>query len=70
MDLGKLNQISDRRTCKVCGATFTFQPATKESQELSVLAQFADHLTIHQPTPTQWATAHERIQSGRENHAG
>jgi hypothetical protein len=68
MDLGKLRNLSEHRTCQDCGAEFRTIPASKDGQqEQSALMQFSDHLTTHQPTGDQWATAHERIQAGKES---
>ncbi len=62
MDLGKLSEISDHRTCLSCGAQFQ----TNDAQ--SALEQFSDHSTIHQPTPVQWVRAHTMIQDAKQNH--
>jgi len=50
------------RTCGVCGARF------KDSQGQvvqSALEKFADHQAEHNPTPAQWAEAHDRIRLAR-----
>lgn len=60
MDLGKLDELSFRRKCLLCGAEF------ETTKEHTALEQFADHATIHNPTPTQWANAYEKIQAGKE----
>jgi hypothetical protein len=61
MDLGeKLREISQRRTCKVCGAVFE----TNENE--TALVQFAEHSTIHNPRPEQWAKAYDLMQEARE----
>jgi hypothetical protein len=60
MDLGKLAELSHHRKCLECGAEF------ESNEKESALVQFADHSTIHNPTPEQWAEAYERIQAGKE----
>jgi hypothetical protein len=64
MDLGRLRELSEHRTCQECGAEF--RTKQEDGREVPALEQFSDHLTVHQPTPFQWATAHQRIQAGRE----
>lgn len=59
MDLGKLNQLSHHRECKICGAEF------ETNNEQSALEQFSDHTTLHNPTGGQWVGAHQLIQAGR-----
>lgn len=66
MDLGKLRELSDHRVCLECGAEFNTILATKDTPEQPAMAQWSDHLTIHQPTPAQWAVAHELIQAGKQ----
>lgn len=66
MDLGKLSELSQRRKCLTCGAVFEEIPATKERGVITALQQFADHITIHQPTPEQWAHAYDLIQEAKE----
>jgi hypothetical protein len=60
MDLGKLTGIAKKRACRVCGARF------EANERQTVLEQFADHSTIHNPTPEKWANAHELIQAGKQ----
>jgi hypothetical protein len=64
MDLGKLAEIAKRRECKVCGAVF------EANENQTVLEQFADHSTVHNPTPEQWAKAHDMIQEGKARAKG
>ncbi len=66
MDLGKLRELSTRRQCRECGARFESIPGTLERGEVPALEQFSDHLTMHQPTVSQWAAAYQRIQAGRK----
>lgn len=63
MDLGKLSDLSQRRVCLECGAQFETIAATKDRDEVSALAQFSDHTTVHNPTGAQWTEAHNRIQA-------
>ncbi len=60
MDLGKLAKLSHHRKCLVCGAEF------ETNEKETALAQFADHSAEHNPTPAQWAKAHEMIQEAKE----
>jgi len=60
MDLGKLAELSHHRKCLECGAEF------ESTAEESALQQFADHSTVHNPTPEQWANAYEIIQASKE----
>lgn len=64
MDLGKLSELADHRTCIECGAEFR---GTKES---SALEQFSDHLTLHQPTQEQWTKAYNMMREDRERSKG
>ena len=68
MDLGKLSELAERRVCKECGAEFKTKMV--DGQQVKALAQFADHLIMHQPTPEQWKTAYEKIQSLKERKGG
>jgi uncharacterized protein with PIN domain len=66
MDMGKLRNLSEHRVCPECRAEFRTIPASNGNQEIPALVQFSDHLTLHQPTATQWTEAHNRIQDGKE----
>lgn len=61
MDLGKLSELSEHRTCLACGAEFF------TDKEGTALAKFSDHSTIHNPTGEQWSNAYDLIQEGKEN---
>ena len=67
MDMGKLAEMAACRKCPVCGEEFRTKPATRDEQEVAALAQFSDHLRIHQPTQAQWTEAHNKIQAGKES---
>lgn len=56
----------DTRVCRKCGAVFQEVAGTKERPAVTALEQFADHSTIHQPSPAQWVEAHNRIQEAKE----
>ena len=55
----------ENRVCGVCGAEFRAVPMGKETQ-LTALEQHSDHMAEHNPTPAQWATAHQRIQMSKD----
>jgi hypothetical protein len=50
MDLGKLGELSHHRICQECGAEFETIPAKADTAEIPALAQFSEHVRIHQPT--------------------
>lgn len=70
MDLGKLRELSHHRVCQDCGAEFETILGTKTDQEIPALAQFCDHIVIHNPDSTQWQKAHELIQKQKERSSG
>jgi hypothetical protein len=55
---------SASRTCGYCGAEFQDKPGS------AALAEFADHVASHNPSPAQWTEAHERIVKSRESAKG
>ncbi len=61
-------QETGERVCGVCGAKFQDLPATRDRLAVSALEQFSDHQSEHNPSPSQWAEAHRRIQDGKERH--
>ena len=60
MDLGKLEELSERRVCTECGVVFL------AGEGLTAMQKFADHSARHGFTPAQWKIAHELIQAGKE----
>lgn len=56
----------DHRVCQECGQEFKTE-VRKGQEELTATQQFVDHMGTHQPTMGQWATAHQRIQAGKES---
>jgi len=68
MDLGKLEELSEHRVCRECGAEFWTE--TVGGERRTALEQYADHSTEHQPTVAQWAEAYSRIQEGKRKAKG
>lgn len=54
------------RECGICGEKFQDKVDSKGNLLESALAQFSDHQAFHNPTADKWATAHDRIQAGKE----
>jgi len=58
--------VGEQRECRECGAVFQEIPATKELKAVSALEQFAEHTASHNPSPSEWTTAYNRIQEAKE----
>jgi hypothetical protein len=60
----------ETRVCGVCGQEFRDEVDQKGNVIVPALEKFSDHQAFHNPSPEQWATAHERIQAGKEAAKG
>ncbi len=63
MDLGKLSRMSEHRVCKECGEEF--KTVSTKTETVTAMQQWADLISVHQPTPAQWAEAYKRIRENR-----
>lgn len=52
--------MQEYRKCERCGAEF------RTDGNLTAMQKFADHQSVHNSSPSQWATAHKRIEAGKE----
>ncbi len=55
MELEKPREFPKRRICPQC-----------PDLQFETLAEHADHLATHNPSPAQWAEAYQKIQAGKE----
>jgi hypothetical protein len=53
--------VSGDRVCGICGEVF------ENSMQSPALEKMAEHITIHNPTGSQWSEAHRRIQKGNDS---
>jgi hypothetical protein len=56
----------DYRVCQECGEEIKTLQGPKDSEGLSAFQQFSDHTTKHNPSPAQWAVAHQRIRQAMD----
>jgi hypothetical protein len=60
-------QSGDKRVCGKCGASFRDDLNQKGEIVVPSLAKFTDHQAEHNPSPAQWAEAHNRIQLAKRS---
>ncbi len=56
----------DHRICQECGEEFLTTMESKDQEALTAFQQFADHMTKHNPSPAQWAGAHNLIRTQKD----